>query len=94
MSRPQWPRSGSTVRRYPALDEYRDAYGHGEPYPIEHPISRAARHEANAQELYMLADKPATSSLSRQTWLAAGDGEMGIAARILVDADRREHVVV
>jgi hypothetical protein len=93
MSRQPWRNAGARpLRRYPALEEYRDAYDRGEAYPAEHPISRAARFEVNAEDLYALAEGAAKSPLSRKTWLAAGNEEMAVAARILVEADRRTRV--
>ena len=37
--------------QYPALKAWHKAWREGKEYPVDHPISRAARYEANAQEL-------------------------------------------
>jgi hypothetical protein len=92
---PAGPRgvSDRASRRYPALEEYRAAHGRGEVYPCNHPIARAACHEANARELYALGDAPSASPVSRRTWLAVADQEMAEAVRILVAAEGRARAV-
>lgn len=79
---------GARSRRYPALEAWqRAARGPVTGYPWNHPLSQAARHEANARELDALTDTSRTP-LGAATWHAAADYEMAQSVEILANAER------
>jgi len=86
--RPTRPAYPAVRRRYLALDAWRAAQARGVHFPCNHPLERAACHEANAAEYDALADR-ARSLGEAATWRRIADEEMAESIAILADAERR-----
>ncbi len=74
-------------RRYLALNAWRLARARGLHFSPDHPIARAACHEANAAEYDRLADR-ASSLEDAAAWQDIADHEMAESIAILADAER------
>jgi len=79
--------------RYPALERWAEADRAGHGYPVEHPVSQAARHEANARQYDELADHD-WPTRAAATWRTVAVQEMVTARGILAAAYRRVAVDV
>ena len=76
---PIWPRHR---RHYPVLEMWQRT---AQELPVNHPICRAACHDAAARDLEILAED-AVTLLERRTWELAGLSERFTAMRILVES--------
>jgi hypothetical protein len=73
--------------RYPALTFWRESHERGLTFAAQDPIARAARYEANAEELDRLADRARTPR-EAGVWRKGAEQELATAVKILADADR------
>ncbi len=86
--RAKHPASPVIRRCYLALNAWRAAQARGVRFPCNHPLERAACHEANAAEYDVLADH-ARFLGEAATWRRIADEEMAESIAILADAERR-----
>jgi hypothetical protein len=73
--------------RYPALAFWRESHHRGLSFAVDDPIARAARYEANTEELDRLA-RSARASREARVWQKAAEEELATAVKILADAHR------